>query len=93
MSAFPYQAPCTVLLRCNQFAEVKQHVKDTRAFRLLGNLQGENQPELWRGDGRWLESGERHDLDIIGVVVGRDKADNTVQVEPLAGAAGKKGPL
>ena len=98
---FPYELPCTVFLRCKKFARVSQRTDAPHStpFRLLGNLQDEPDlhelgfppPEAWREDGRWQENGARHDLDIVAVVVGRN-AEGIPQVEPLASAAGHKGP-
>lgn len=79
--------PRTVMLRNRMFAIVEQCVDGTEPFVLLGQMRdGERNHELWRDDGRWLQSGQSHPMDIIGVVT------NEGTLAALASAAGQKGP-
>lgn len=81
--------PFTAFLRCKQWAEVASRIEDpTTCFELLGNLQGERDPQAWRLDGRWRENGTAHAYDIVGVLVGRN-GDGTALIEPLPEAAGQ----
>lgn len=80
--------PFTALLRCKMFAQVRERVvAPSTCFTMLGTLQAEEKPHLWRDDGRWREDGQPHAFDIVGIVMGRD-AENVVQVEPYGPAAG-----
>ncbi len=84
---FHQPLPVTVMLRNQKFATVEQCVAPACGFNLLGHLNHDpGRPEAWRPDGRWLESGDTHPLDIIAEVIGG-------KVHVLAAAAGKKGPI
>ena len=103
MNLFNSDLPVTVMLRSRALAVVKM-MDASCPFPLMGHLIDDApcaafiaeagiayRPEAWRRDGRWLETGAAHPLDIVGEVVAADAAAGTFNVLPYAPAAGLKG--
>lgn len=91
MNPFHSPLPVTVYLR-DRLLAVVERADGASGFPLVGRLKQEGAaPECWRADGRYCESGEKHPLDIVGEIVGKNEATGVLDMVPYAPAAGAKG--
>jgi len=89
-SPFRTDLPVTVCLRNRQLAVIER-TDGASGFPLLGRLKIEGaMPECWRVDGRWSDTGHKHEFDIVAEVICTDSS-GALMIEPYAPAAGAKG--